>query len=132
MNDQQREHLVAEAMTARKQAYAPYSGFAVGAALLARTGDTFQGCNVENASYSLAICAERAAIAAAVSCGHRDYSAIAIASPGGATPCGACRQFMAEFGNDLIVLLIDSETESVEEANLNELLPNPFRRSEQG
>jgi cytidine deaminase len=93
------ESLRRAAFEARLNAYAPYSGFAVGAALLAEDGRIFTGANVENASYGLCQCAERSAIGAAITAGVRRFAALVIASPGTvpATPCGACRQVLAEF-----------------------------------
>ena len=95
MTDQE---LIALATRASARAYAPYSGYAVGAALLGKSGHTYTGCNVENASYSLTICAERAVVFKAVSEGERAFEAIAIVTSNGGTPCGACRQVLAEFG----------------------------------
>lgn len=99
--------LLAEAHRARAQAYSPYSGFQVGAALLAKSGDVITGCNVENASYGLAMCAERSTIFKAVSQGYKpgDFKAIAIAaSAPDFSPCGACRQVLNEFGDDIVVV----------------------------
>ena len=98
--------LMREAERARRTAYAPYSHFAVGAALLARDGRVFLGCNIENASFGLSICAERNAIWKAVSEGGRDFVAVAVtAGPRrGASPCGACRQVLHEFAPDLWVV----------------------------
>jgi cytidine deaminase len=95
---------MAEAERARALAYAPYSRFRVGAALLARDGRIFRGCNVENASYGLTVCAERAALCNAVAGGAREFVAIAVAGPRGrsAPPCGACRQALAEFAPNLV------------------------------
>lgn len=94
-----RAALVRAARQARRRAYAPYSGFKVGAAVLTRSGAIVTACNVENASYGLSVCAERAAIQRAVAEGHRQMEAIAVvAGSSGATPCGACRQVMQEFG----------------------------------
>lgn len=117
--------LIAAAHQARQNAYAPHSGFAVGAALRTHSGQVFTGCNVENASYGLTICAERVAVVKAVSEGARDFEAIAIVSPGGATPCGACRQVLAEFNSDLRVIVADLEGNS-REFRLSELLPEAF------
>lgn len=97
--------LLRAAERARRASYAPYSRFAVGAALLSSSGRVYLGCNVENASFGLSICAERSAIFQAISAGEREFTAIAVtAGTGqGAPPCGACRQVLAEFGLDLWV-----------------------------
>lgn len=115
--------LLAAAREAMDRAHAPYSNFRVGAALLAKSGRVFPGCNVENASYGLTVCAERNAIAAAVLAGEREFAAIAIVASSGVAvpPCGACRQALAEFCEDLEIRL---EGESV---RLSELLPMAFR-----
>ncbi len=119
--------LVARAREAQRSAYAPYSGYRVGAALLARDGRVFLGCNVENASYGLAICAERVAMVKAISEGARAFSAIAIVVPGSrlASPCGACRQFLFEFGARLIVVLAGS-ARRFRTTTLDLLLPGAF------
>ena len=125
-----RDALVRAALEVQRHAFAPYSGFFVGAALLTVEGNTFVGCNVENASYGLSICAERSAICSMVAAGDRRIAAIAIASRGGVTPCGACRQFLTqpEFGEQFAVILVDSETgELGREWNNQELLPGAFR-----
>ncbi len=118
--------LVDAAKAAREHAYAPYSAFTVGAAILAEDGSVFTGCNVENASYPMTICAEQAALAAAIASGHRRFSAIAVAGPAGnkLPPCGGCRQVLAEFAPELTVLYGDGET--FETASLSELLPAQF------
>ena len=121
--------LVAQAVEAQKQAYAPYSNYAVGAALLGKSGRVYTGCNVENASYSLTLCAERVAASAAVAAGHRSWRAIAIASVGGVMPCGACRQFLVEFGADVTVILVDVIDRSRRTRKLSQLLPDAFDRS---
>jgi cytidine deaminase len=122
--------LVAAARRARTLAYAPYSGFTVGAALLTADGGVVTAANVENASYGLSICAERAAVARAVAEGHRRFVAIAVAGPGQApvTPCGACRQVLREFpaGPDLVVLTAGESGDRVTRASLAELLPDSF------
>ncbi len=114
------------AARARDAAYAPYSRFQVGAALLAENGEVFTGCNVENASYGLTLCAERTAVCSAVAAGVRSYSAIAISAPGGAAPCGACRQVINEFNPALKVYLGDETGRLVAETTLDTLLPNAF------
>lgn len=121
--------LVAAATEARRCSYSPYSGFAVGAALLTVGGKTFTACNVENASYGLSVCAERAVILKAVSEGERDFAALAVVcdSAGGCVPCGACLQFMAEFAPRLSLILADTAgTRRL--TSVAELLPEPFGR----
>jgi len=119
--------LLAAAQAARRHAYAPYSKFRVGAALLTVDGKTFTGCNVENASYGLTICAERIAVTNAVSTGYRKFQAIAIVAPCALpTPCGACRQVLAEF-SDMLVVCADSRRLATGQIyQLAELLPAAF------
>ena len=125
--------LIRAAFAVRERAYTPYSHFKVGAALLTRSGRVFTGCNIENASFSPTICAERAALAAGVSAGEREFDAIAIVgSMEGkvntlpTSPCGVCRQALFEFGgNGLRVILAKSE-EDYQELTLGELLPLGF------
>lgn len=118
--------LLRRAVDARKNAYAPYSGFAVGAALLCADGSIFTGCNVENASFPAGICAERAALFAAVSAGKRQFAAIAVAAGDApTTPCGICRQALAEFGA-LDVLCADRDGCGCRVYSLRELLPESF------
>ncbi|MBM4466202.1 MAG: cytidine deaminase [Chloroflexi bacterium] len=119
------ENLIAKAMEARKKAYAPYSHFAVGAALLARSGRIYTGCNVENASYGLSVCAERVAVFKAVSEGERNFEAMAVVTENGVTPCGACRQVLMEFGDDIQVIVAD-EADVYRVFTLRELLPEAF------
>jgi len=119
------QRLIAKAIEARKQAYAPYSDFAVGAALLGKSGRVYTGCNVENASYGLSICAERVAVFKAVSEGERDFEAIAVVTEKGVTPCGACRQVLMEFGDDIQVIMADAAGE-YRVLTLRELLPEAF------
>jgi cytidine deaminase len=122
------EAVVRAAVEARQRAYAKYSKFQVGAAILAADGRIFTGCNVENASYGLTICAERAAVFASVGAGQQRFELLAIATAGGATPCGACRQVLAEFAPELPILLVDvDQPGQVTEANLRDLLPQGFR-----
>jgi cytidine deaminase len=119
--------LVQQARDARDKAYAKYSGFAVGAALLTKSGRVFTGCNVENLSYGLTICAERAAVCAAVAAGEREFAAMAVVadSKTPVSPCGACRQVMAEFAPDLAICSANLEGERFE-AHLSELLPRAY------
>ena len=122
------EPLIAAARAARDGSYSPYSDFAVGAAVLAADGSIYAGCNLENRSYGLTLCAERGAFAAAVAAGHRDFAALVVladATPP-ATPCGLCRETMAEFcGPDLPVLLCNLNG-GRRELKLGELFPHPF------
>ena len=117
--------LLEVAANARKMAHAPYSRYKVGAALLAGSGNVYAGCNVENASYGLSICAERTAYVKAVSDGEREFLAIAVVTDNGGSPCGACRQFMAEFGLDSIVILSDKKG-NYSITTVSQLLPDAF------
>jgi cytidine deaminase len=133
LSDQDRE-LVSIAIGVRERAYARYSGFAVGAALRARSGRIFAGCNVENASYPLSICAERAALFKAVSEGERAFDTIAVVTSTGATPCGACRQVLREFGGpegELRVIVADTAGQARVFA-IAELLPEGFTPDQLG
>ncbi len=131
MNDHQRTTLIEAALKARENAYAPYSKFHVGAAVLTEAGQVFSGCNVENASFGLTLCAERVAMAGAVAGGSLRFVAMAVATPGGASPCGACRQFMAEFRGDMPILIVDADnSDRVRETSLDRLLPDQFSLSE--
>lgn len=126
MNDHDRQTLIEHAMAVRKWAYAPYSHYHVGAALLASSGKFYDGCNVENAAYGSSICAERTALVKAVSEGERQFEAVAVVTDNGGSPCGSCRQMMAEFGLDLKVILLDKDGQVVAETTLNDLLPDAF------
>lgn len=118
--------LVHQAIAARQRAYAPYSRYLVGAALLTSDGAIILGCNVENASYPATICAERVALTAAVAQGHRDFVAIAVATQNGGTPCGICRQVMAELGPAMTVFITDAAG-NFRTTTVTELLPFAFR-----
>lgn len=127
-----REELIQKAAGARQRAYCPYSHYQVGAALLTDDGQVYTGCNIENASYSATVCAERTAIFAAVAAGHRHFQAMAVVGgPEGqkydyAPPCGVCRQVMSEFcGKDFRILLA-AEGKETREYTLEELLPQAF------
>ena len=125
---QQIDDLVQAALVVRVKAYAPFSKFYVGAAILDNEGRVFSGVNVENSSYGLTICAERTAAGTAITAGAKEFVAVAVATPGAAAPCGACRQFLYEFGPQCLVLLVDSDTgELTRTATLGEFLPNGFR-----
>ena len=119
------QDLVKRAIEARLRAYVPYSRFPVGAALLTRSGKIYTGCNVENASYGLTVCAERIAIWKAVSEGETEFEALAVATNIGGSPCGACRQVMAEFAPDMPVLIADLKGQTTE-LSVGDLLPLAF------
>lgn len=125
------EALILQAKDAMKNAYAPYSGFRVGAALLAKDGSVFKGCNVENASYGATNCAERTAVFKAVSEGYREFEKIAIVASSGdyASPCGICRQVLAEFMPEGKVLLY-SEEKGMVTYTVRDLLPMGFRKED--
>jgi cytidine deaminase len=121
-----RETLVQTAMEARKWAYAPYSGYAVGAALLTASGRLYDGANIENAAYPSSICAERVAVFKAVFQGERQFTAMAVVTLNGGFPCGSCRQVLAEFGLDTQVLIADEIGNVVQEMQVRDLLPGAF------
>jgi cytidine deaminase len=118
--------LIKAATKVRKLAYAPYSRYLVGAALLGRSGKVYTGVNVESAAYPTSICAERTAVFKAISEGERSFKAIAIVTENAGSPCGSCRQVMAEFGLDLVVIQADLAGNIKSEATLQELLPGAF------
>ncbi len=122
-----REKLIATARNAREWAYAPYSHYAVGAALLTAGGRIYDGVNIENAAFPTGICAERVAIFKAVSEGEREFSAIVVMTDNGGTPCGSCRQVMAEFGLSTQVLIVDTTGNVHIDTTVAELLPEAFR-----
>ncbi len=127
MTSSDRDELIRAALDAQQRAFCPYSNFPVGAALRTAGGTIYHGVNVENASYGLTICAERVAASTAIAAGDREFTAIAVATRGGVTPCGACRQFLAEFNPALPVVLIDSlRQDSIRETTLEVLLPGRF------
>jgi cytidine deaminase len=122
-----RDELIRLALEVQRHAYCPYSNFPVGAALRTASGRVFLGVNVENASYGLTNCAERVAGGAAVAAGEKAFTALAVASRGGVSPCGACRQFLAEFAPNLEIVMVNSlKTSDVHEATLDCLLPGRF------
>jgi cytidine deaminase len=120
------EDLVAHALRARERAYAPYSHYHVGAALLTVDGDIVYGCNVENAAYPDTLCAERVALTAAVAQGHRAFAAIAVATRDGGTPCGSCRQVMAELGGPALLVYVADEQGRYRTTTVAALLPDAF------
>lgn len=116
-------------VAAREFAYCPYSKFQVGAALLCNDGTIFTGCNVENVSYGISICAERTAIVKAISSGNKNFKTIVVAADNGDTfvsPCGSCRQFIAEFGSEIGVYLVKPDLSKVLITSIKDLLPLSF------
>jgi cytidine deaminase len=126
INDEMRQKLIGTATDVRKWAYAPYSKYAVGAALLTASGKIYDGVNIENAAYTDGICAERVAIFKAVSEGEREFIAIAVVTSNGGSPCGSCRQVMSEFGLKTIVIIADEHGKVIEETSVEKLLPGAF------
>lgn len=125
MTAEEDAELIAQAQAARGLAYAPYSRYQVGAAVRGASGRVYAAGNVENASYGLSICAERAAVCKAVSEGERRLVAVAVATENGGSPCGACRQVLREFGPTMRVLVVDAAGR-VREYALADLLPDSF------
>lgn len=121
--------LLERARAARGSARAPYSHFEVGAALLAKSGKVYSGCNIENLSLSLSLCAERIALLKALSEGESEFSALAVVTSSNkpATPCGACRQMLWEYAPDVQLILAPGEGEGYELIQLSQLLPRPFQ-----
>ena len=126
LTEDQKQTLVEAAIAVRRNAYAPYSNYPVGAALLTQSGKTYTGVNIENAAYPTSICAERTAVFKAVSEGERAFTAIAVVTNNGGSPCGSCRQVLAEFGVEILVLIADSTGKIREEVPLKTLLPFSF------
>jgi cytidine deaminase len=132
LNEQERRALIDLAIEARRRAYAPYSNYPVGAAVRTKSGRIFTGCNVENAAYPAGICAERVAVFKAVSEGEKEFEVMAVATSNGGSPCGVCRQVMAEFGLDTVVLISNEDGHLVQETTVRELLPGAFVPSDMG
>ncbi len=126
LSEEERHALVSLALEARRRAYAPYSKYSVGAALRTTSGRIFTGCNVENAAYPTGICAERVAVFKAVSEGERAFEVIAVATSNGGSPCGSCRQVLAEFGLDTIILIANERGQLLQETTVAQLLPGAF------
>lgn len=126
LTHEERQALINLANEARKLAYVPYSNYPVGAALRTKSGRLYTGVNVENAAYPQTMCAERVAIFKAVSDGETEFDVIAVVTNNGGSPCGGCRQVMAEFGLDTIVLLANGNGKLVKESTVSELLPEAF------
>jgi cytidine deaminase len=118
--------LVKRAIEARQNAYAPYSKYRVGAALLTQSGKVFTGVNVENAAYPTGMCAERVAVFKAVSEGEKDFEAIAVVTANSGSPCGSCRQVLSEFGLDIVIIIANVEGEIAEVTTVRKLLPGAF------
>ena len=130
LTDEKRDQLSKMALEARLLAYAPYSNYQVGAAILTKSGEIFTGVNVENAAYPVTMCAERAAVFSAVSAGHREFEAIAVATANGGTPCGSCRQVLSEFGLDIDVMLVDEGGNLIQQNTVRDLLPGAFQKND--
>jgi cytidine deaminase len=122
-----KNEVIKQAIEAMENAYAPYSKFKVGAALLTKSGKIYTGCNIENSSYGASVCAERVAIFKAVSEGEHDFELLVVATKTEepSPPCGICRQVISEFSNDLPIMLVNDKG-SIIETNINKLLPFPF------
>jgi len=130
LTDEQKNQLIQAAIEARQWAYAPYSHYPVGAALLTASGRTYDGANIENAAFPVTICAERVAVFKAVSEGEREFVALAVVTANSGTPCGSCRQVLAEFGLDTTLLIADAEGKLAMETTVGELLPGAFTPSD--
>src|SRR5829696_4339597 len=126
LTQQEKQSLVDLANTARERAYVPYSNYRVGSTLRTKTGKVYSGVNVENAAYPQTMCAERVAIFKAVSEGEKKFEVITVVTDNGGSPCGGCRQVMAEFGLNTIVLMADGKGHIVKETTVRELLPEAF------
>ena len=126
LDNETRNILVEAGVSARKRAYAPYSKYFVGAAVLASSGKIYTGANLENASYGATVCAERVAIFNAVSAGERKFVAMSVVGEEGGAPCGMCRQVLAEFGLDILLLEVNLDGKVVREVTVAEILPDAF------
>ena len=127
LDQEQKVDLVRIANQVRKWAYAPYSKYLVGAAVLTDLGRVYDGVNIENAAYPVTVCAERVAIFKAVSNGEKEFQAIAVVTKNGGMPCGSCRQVMAEFSPEMLVIIADENEIIKTEKKVNDLLPGAFR-----
>ncbi len=126
LTKEEKKSLIDLANESRRCAYVPYSNYPVGAALRTKTGRLFSGVNVENAAYPTTICAERVAVFKAVSEGEREFEVIAVVTDNGGSPCGSCRQVLAEFGLNTIVLIADGQGRLIKQTTVKELLPEAF------
>jgi cytidine deaminase len=121
------KQLIELANEARRRAYAPYSHYSVGAALRTKTGRVYAGVNIENAAYPVTVCAERVAVFKAVSDSEYEFEVIAVVTDNGGSPCGSCRQVLAEFGLETIVLIADGNGKLIKRITVGELLPEAFQ-----
>ena len=126
LTNEERQPLIDLANEARRRAYVPYSNYPVGAALRTKSGKVFTGVNVENAAYPTTMCAERTAVFTAVTAGEHEFEVIAVATENGGSPCGSCRQVLAEFGLDTVVLIADGDGKLIQETTVRDLLPGAF------
>ena len=126
MTEVKMQDIIQGAILAASIAYAPYSNYHVGAALRAKDGTVYTGCNVENAAYPACMCAERSAVYKAVSEGRREFDLIVVATKNGGSPCGMCRQVLFEFAPDMKVVMVDLDGKICEEMTLSDLLPRGF------
>ena len=126
LTNEEHQALIDLANTARQRAYVPYSNYPVGAALRTKTGRIYTGVNVENAAYPQTMCAERVAIFKAISDGEKEFEAISVVTDNGGSPCGGCRQVMAEFALDMIVLMANGNGKLIKETTVKQLLPEAF------
>lgn len=126
LRKEEKQSLIDLASEARRRAYAPYSKYPVGAALRTKSGRLYTGVNIENAAYPQTMCAERVAIFKAVSEGETEFEVIAVVTNNGGSPCGGCRQVMAEFGLDTIVLFADGRGKLTKQTTVHDLLPEAF------
>lgn len=124
--NEERQALIDLGNEARRRAYVPYSNYRVGAALRGKSGKIYTGVNIENAAYPVTVCAERVAIFKAISEGECEFDAISVVTDNGGSPCGSCRQVMAEFGLDLVVYIADGNGKLVQETTVRDLLPGAF------
>lgn len=126
LTNEEKQSLIDLANEARRRAYVPYSNYRVGSALRTKSGRIFTGVNIENAAYPTTMCAERVAIFKAISEGEKEFEAISVVTDNGGSPCGGCRQVMAEFGLDTIVLIADGNGNLIKQLTVAELLPEAF------
>jgi cytidine deaminase len=126
LTNEERHALIDLGNAERQRAYVPYSNYPVGAALRTKTGRIYTGVNVENAAYPQTMCAERVAIFKAISDGEKEFEVISVVTDNGGSPCGGCRQVMAEFALDMIVLMADGNGKLIKETTVSELLPEAF------